>query len=102
MTKEGHCAQENSNAAFGGGFDAGLTARLAHDHEFTVENGLHLHQCICGETTDADLAENCPICAADPGIQFQRFPWWIVCAVETVLLVIAGVLLILKKKKETN
>ena len=76
-----------------------LTARLAHDHEFTVENGLHLHQCICGETTDADLAENCPICAADPGIQFQRFPWWIVCAVETVLLVIAGVLLILKKKR---
>lgn len=77
-----------------------LAARLDHPHEYTVDSAMHYHSCVCGETTAHGSEEDCPICAADPGVQFERFPWWIVCAVETVLLVIAGVLLLVKKKKE--
>lgn len=79
-----------------------LASRLDHSHEYTVENGLHHHVCVCGESTPGIDEEDCEICAADPAVQFQRFPWWIVCAAETVLLITAIVLLIIQKKKQPS
>lgn len=76
-----------------------IAPRVAHDHEYTAENGAHYHTCVCGETTPGMDGDECPICAADPEKQFERFPWWVLCIVEAVLLAAAVVLLIIRKKK---
>ena len=77
-----------------------MAARLTHDHQYSVENGTHHHVCECGETTPAVDDKDCEICGADAQVQFERFPWWIVCIVEAVLLVAAIVALVILKKKK--
>lgn len=77
-----------------------LAPRVAHDHQYTVENGKHYHICECGETTPDVDEKECEICAADPEKQFERFPWWIVCIVEAVPLTAAVVALVLLRKKK--
>ena len=71
-----------------------LAPRLAHDHEYTAEDGKHYHTCLCGETTTAVDEAECGICGADPQKQLERFPWWILCIIEGILLAAAAVLLL--------
>ncbi len=77
-----------------------MAPRIAHDHQYTVENGTHHHVCECGETTPDVDEKDCEICGADARVQFERFPWWIVCIVEAVLLIAAIVALVILKKKK--
>ena len=79
-----------------------LAPRIAHDHEYTVEDGKHYHTCICGETTAAVDEAECEICRADLQKQLERFPWWIVCIIEGLLLVAAVILLFARKKEKTE
>lgn len=79
--------------------DYEIEPRIDHPHEYTVENAGHFHTCVCGETTPAADEDTCEICGADTMKQLEKFPWWIVCIVETVALIVMGVLLVLKKKK---
>lgn len=75
-----------------------LAPKLAHDHTYAVEDGVHCHVCACGEIMPVGEETDCEICAADPAKQFEHFPWWIVCIAEAVLLVGMAVLLVMKKQ----
>lgn len=77
-----------------------MAPRISHDHEYTAEDGRHYHNCVCGETTPGVDEDACEICAADSGKQLERFPWWILCIVEAVLLIAAVVALVLLRKKK--
>lgn len=79
-----------------------LAPRLPHDHVYTVEDGTHCHICACGEIMPAGKETDCRICAADPAKQLEHFPWWIVCIVEGVLLVVMAVLLLMRKPRKSK
>lgn len=76
-----------------------LAPRIPHAHTFAADGGQHVHICTCGATTPATDGDRCLICAADPNAQWNRFPWWILCIVEGVLLAAAVTALLLRKKK---
>lgn len=77
-----------------------LAPRLPHEHVYTVEDGMHHHTCICGAVTNGVDEKDCEICAMDAQTQFENFPWYMVAAVEAVLLVAAAVALVMMKKQK--
>ena len=76
-----------------------LAPRLSHAHQFTAESGMHYHTCACGETSEAAYNDSCPICAADPMKRLDNIPWPILCLLETVLLAVAVVILLLRRRR---
>lgn len=76
-----------------------LAPRVGHSHEFSQLQTTHAHVCVCGETAPAASQEDCPYCAADPGVQLARFPWWILCIAEGLAIAALLILPNLKEKK---
>ena len=76
-----------------------LTPKIPHDHEYTVQDGNHHHTCSCGAVSPGVDVKECAICANDARVQFENFPWYIVAAVEAVLLAAAAVALVILKKR---
>lgn len=55
-----------------------------HKHEYGDGVNEHYHICDCGETYEAD-ADTCPLCGTTEQ-QDKRFPWWILCILEGLII----------------
>ena len=75
-----------------------MVSRVEHDHSF--DTVLHYHECVCGDRTEASEEGSCPVCGEDAGVGLGRFPWWILCVLEAVIIAALILLPILRKKKQ--
>ena len=78
-----------------------IAPKLAHEHDYTGTTGMHCHVCDCGEVYPVAEDADCQFCQEQPA-ECDHFPWWIVCIVEGVLLIIALILLMLPRRKRKS